>query len=39
MSRFQVVLFKISANFGTNLSAKVYARENRYKNGEFLVGL
>lgn len=39
MSRSQVVLFAISANFGFNLSAKVYARENPYKNGEFLVGL
>ena len=28
----------ISANFGFNLSMKVYARENPYKNGEFLVG-
>ena len=27
----------ISANFGCNLSAKVYAGENPYKNGDFLV--
>ena len=38
MSRFQVVSFAISANFGFNLSVKVYARENPHKNGEFLVG-
>ena len=38
MSRFQVVPIAISANFGFNLSVKVYARENPYKNGEFLVG-
>ena len=37
MSRFQVVPFAISANFGFNLSVKIYARENPYKNGEFLV--
>ena len=28
----------ISANFGCHLSAKVYASENPYKNGDFLVG-
>ena len=38
MSRFQVVPFAISANFGFNLSVKVYASENPYKNGEFLFG-
>ena len=38
MSRFQVVPFAISANFGFNLSVKIYARENPYKNGEFLIG-
>ena len=38
MSRYQVVPFAISANFGCNLSAKVYAGENPYKNGDFLVG-
>ena len=38
MSRYQVVQFAISANFGCNLSAKVYAGENPYKNGDFLVG-
>ena len=38
MLRFQVVPFAISATFGFNLSMKVYARENPYKNGEFLVG-
>ena len=38
MSRYQVVPFVISANFGCNLSAKVYASENPYKNGDFLVG-
>ena len=38
MSRYQVVLFAISANFGCNLSAKVYAGENQYKDGDFLVG-
>ena len=38
MSQYQVVPFEISANFGFNLSAKVYAGENPYKNGEFLVG-
>ena len=38
MSRFQVVPFTISANFGFNLSVKVYASENPYKNGEFLFG-
>ena len=37
MSRFQVVPFAISANFCFNLSVKIYARENPYKNGEFLV--
>ena len=30
--------FAISPNFGCNLSAKVYAGENPYKNGDFLVG-
>ena len=34
MSRFQVVPFTISANFGFNLSVKVYASENPYKNGD-----
>ena len=38
MSRYQVVTFAISANFGCNLSAKVYASENPFKNGDFLVG-
>ena len=38
MSRYQVVPFAISANFGCNLSAKVYAGENPCKNGDFLVG-
>ena len=38
MSRFLVVPFAISANFGFNLSVKVYASENPYKNGEFLFG-
>ena len=38
MSRYQVVPFAISANFGCSLSAKVYASENPYKNGDFLVG-
>ena len=38
MARYQVVPFAISANFGCNLSAKVYAGENPYKNGDFLVG-
>ena len=37
MARFQVVPFAISANFGFNLSMKIYARENPYKNAEFLV--
>ena len=37
MARFQVVPFAISANFGFNLSVKIYARENPYKNAEFLV--
>ena len=37
-SRYQVVPFAIAANFGCNLSAKVYASENPYKNGDFLVG-
>ena len=36
-SPFQVVPFTISTNFGFNLSMKVYARENPYKNGDFLV--
>ena len=35
ISRYQVVPFAISANFGCNLSAKVYAGENPYKNGNF----
>ena len=38
ISQYQVVPFTISANFGGNLSAKVYASENPYKNGDFLVG-
>ena len=38
MSRFQMVPFAISANFGFNLSVIVYAGENPYKNGQFLVG-
>ena len=38
MSRYQVVPFAISANFGRNLSTKVYAGKNPYKNGDFLVG-
>ena len=38
MSRYRVVPFAISANFGCNVSAKVYAGENPYKNGDFLVG-
>ena len=38
MSRYQVVPFVISANFGRNLSANVYAGENPYKKGDFLVG-
>ena len=38
MLRFQVVPFAISPTFGFNLSMKVYARENPYKNGVFLVG-
>ena len=38
MSRFQVVSFAISANFGFNLSAKSNASENPYKNGKFLFG-
>ena len=33
-----VVTCAISANFGSDLSAKVYAGENPYKNGDFLVG-
>ena len=33
MPRFQVVPFAVSANFGFNLSVKVYASENPYKNG------
>ena len=37
MSRFQVVTFAISANFGFNLSVKIYAPENPYENDEFLV--
>ena len=39
MSRYQVLPFEISANFGCNLSAKVYAGESLYKNGDYLVGL
>ena len=39
MARFQVVPFAISTNFGFNLSVKIYAPENPYKNAEFLVGL
>ena len=39
MSRYQVVQFAISANFGCILSTKVYASENPYKSGDFLVGL
>ena len=35
MARYQVVPFAISANFGCNLPAKVYASENPYKNGDF----
>jgi len=35
ISRYQVVPLAISANFGGNLSAKVYAGENPYKNGDF----
>ena len=31
MSRYQVVPFAICANFGCNLSAKVYASKNPYK--------
>ena len=38
MLRFQVVPFAISATFGFNFSMKVYARDNPYTNGEFLVG-
>ena len=38
MSGYKVVPFAISANFGCNLSANVYAGENPYKKGEFLVG-
>ena len=38
MSRDQVAPFAISANCGCNLSANVYAGENPYKNGDFLVG-
>ena len=38
VTRFQVVSFAISANFGLNLSVKVLAREKKKKNGEFLVG-
>ena len=36
MSRYQVVPFAILTNFGFNLAVKVCARENPYKNGEFL---
>ena len=35
MSRYQVVPFAISANFGCNLSTKVYASENPCKNAIF----
>ena len=35
MSHNQVAPFAISANFGCNLSAKVYAGGNPYKNGDF----
>ena len=35
MSRYQVVPFAISANFGCNLFAKVYAGENPYKKWRF----
>ena len=38
MSRFQMVPFAISANFGFNFSVIVYAGENPYRNGQFLVG-
>ena len=38
MSRYQVVPFAILTNFGFNLAVKVCARENPYKNGEFLAG-
>ena len=38
VSRFQVVPFAISANFGFNLFVKVCASENPDKNGEFLFG-
>ena len=38
MSRYQVVPFAISGNFGCNLFAKVYAGENPSKTGDFLVG-
>ena len=38
MLRFQVVPFAISETFGFNFSMKVYARDNPYTNGEFLVG-
>ena len=38
MSRYRMVPFAISANFGCYLSAKVYASENPYKNGDVLVG-
>ena len=38
MSRYQMVPFAILKNFGFNLAVKVCARENPYKNGEFLAG-
>ena len=38
MSRYQLAPFAISANFGCNLSAKVYAGGNPYKKAIFLVG-
>ena len=38
MSRYQLPPFAISANFGRNLSAKVYAGGNPYKKAIFLVG-
>ena len=38
MSRYQVVPFAIFTNFGFNLAVKICARENPYKNDEFLPG-
>ena len=35
MSRFQVVPFAISADFGFNPSVKIYARDNPYKMANF----